>query len=199
MYATNPLEQGTKRHYFLTLNSNSQSIVYKEFSKRPVKASQAPNLDKDGIYIDFRNIVNVQVETLNDDIDDSSLINIHSERLDVNRVDVVTKTGIFAFYVDTKQLKDIWVDGLRILIADARSDTRENTPIETAPMQLSLSEQFFAKSAVSSAVRGQVRTLEDIRIRTQMLDLDDNAADSKTADINDTVDWSSVSVNFFYE
>lgn len=199
MYATNPLEQGTKRHYFLTLNSNSQSIVYKEFSKRPVKASQAPNLDKDGIYIDFRNIVNVQAETLNDDIDDSSLINIHSERLDVNRVDVVTKTGIFAFYVDTKQLKDIWVDGLRILIADARSDTRENTPIETAPMQLSLSEQFFAKSAVSSAVRGQVRTLEDIRIRTQMLDLDDNAADSKTADINDTVDWSSVSVNFFYE
>lgn len=199
VYATNPLEQGTKRHYFLTLNSNSQSIVYKEFSKRPVKASQAPNLDKDGIYIDFRNIVNVQAETLNDDIDDSSLINIHSERLDVNRVDVVTKTGIFAFYVDTKQLKDIWVDGLRILIADARSDTRENTPIETAPMQLSLSEQFFAKSAVSSAVRGQVRTLEDIRIRTQMLDLDDNAADSKTADINDTVDWSSVSVNFFYE
>lgn len=201
VYATNPLEQGAKRHFFLTLNSNSQSIVYKEFSKRPAKSSQAPNLDKDGIYIDFRNIVNVQAETLNNNIDDTGLISIQSDRLDVNRVDIATKTGLFSFYVDTKQLKDIWVDGLRILIADSCSDAKDSSLVESKTMVLSLSEQFFAKSDVSATVRDQIKTLEDIRLRTQMLDLHEKVANnaSNVSSINDGIDWKNLSVNFYYQ
>ncbi|GAV28613.1 hypothetical protein PMKS-002086 [Pichia membranifaciens] len=201
VYATNPLEAGEHHHLFLTLNSNSQSIVYKEFSKRPWRNSQAPNLDKDGIYIEFRDILAIESENLNPNISDTGLISIQSERMDVNRVEVITKTKIFQFYVDTKQLRDIWVDGLRILVTDSRSDTKakdHGKESDSSPMKLSISEEFFLGSGVSEEVKKQVRTLEEIRVRTQMLDLDDNAK-PLTKRQPEFVEWNTISTNFHYE
>lgn len=210
VYVNNPLDSIDKTYYYLTLNSNSQSIVYKEFNKKPVKNNQTPNLDKDGIFIEFRNIINIISENLNENNDDTGLISIQSERMNVNRIDVVTKTGIFTFYVDTKQLKDIWVDGLRILVADSKIDNNIKSDnivnIENAEMKLSISEEFFANSGVGSTVRKHIRTLEDIRVRTQMLDFTDdeinidNSNNDKNADnTNNKIDMSSLSVNFFYD
>lgn len=206
VYATNPLDSGENRHYFLTLNSNSQSIVYKEFAKRPPRHSQAPNLDKDGIYIEFKNIVGIESENLNPTVNETGLISIQSERMDVNKVEVITKNKIFQFYVDTKQLKDIWVDGLRILVSDSRSDPKEkekdnltnNDQIKNAAMNHSNSEEFFAGSGVSDDVKEQVRKLEDVRIRTQMLDLEEESKPAGNSNI-DSYDWSSLSTNFHYE
>lgn len=202
VYATNPLESDEHHHYFLTLNSSSQSIVYKEFSKRPSRNTQAPNLDKDGIYIDFRDILAIESENLNPNVSETGLISIQSERMDVNRVEVITKTKIFQFYVDTKQLKDIWVDGLRILVADSRSDSKgkdqNKEEVENSPMKLSISEEFFLGSGVSDEVKRQVKTLEEIRVRTQMLDLDDSAKPSSKRQ-TDFIEWSTISTNFHYE
>lgn len=203
VHASNPLESNDNHHfYFLTLNSNSQSIVYKEFARKPSNSTQAPNLDKDGIYIEFRNILAIESENLNQNLNNTSLINIQSERMDVNRIEIITKTSIFSFYVNTKQLKDIWVDGLRILVADSKSDnnTNNNADIGSTPLQISASEKFFLKSGVSDVVKRQIRTLEDIRIRTQMLDLNDrlSATDfkSNTAEV---IDWSGLNLNFNYD
>lgn len=201
VYATNPLEAGEHHHLFLTLNSNSQSIVYKEFTKRPSRNAQAPNLDKDGIYIEFRDILAIESENLNPNISDTGLISIQSERMDVNRVEVITKTKIFQFYVDTKQLKDIWVDGLRILVTDSRSDPKAKDHAkesDSSPMKLSISEEFFMSSGVSEEVKKQVRTLEEIRVRTQMLDLDDNAKPLNKRQ-PDILEWNTISTNFHYD
>lgn len=199
VYASNPLESGGYRHYFLTLNANSQSIVYKEFMKRTPRNAQTPTLDKDGIHIDFNTITAIEYEDLNQKIDDTGLISIQSERMDVNRIDVMTKTGVFSFYVDTKQLKDIWVDGLRILVADSQFAS-DKTDFESIPMDMSISEEFFTKSGVSSEVVNQVRTLEDIRLRMQMLELDDYTNDiSSTAAAIDSVDWNNLGSNFVYD
>lgn len=203
VHASNPLESGDNNHfYFLTLNSNSQSIVYKEFSKRPTKSVQAPNLDKDGIYIEFRNIVAIESENLNQNISNTGLINIQSERMDVNRIEIITKTNIFSFYVNTRQLKDIWVDGLRILVADSKSDvnTNSNAIAEPSSMQLSVSEKFFSKSGVSDVVKKQIRVLEEIRVRTQMLDLNDRLSITASENIKvEAIDWSTLSLDFNYD
>jgi hypothetical protein len=200
VYASNPLESGNPRHYFLTLNSNSQSIVYKEFTKRPLRTIQAPNLDKDGIHIDFRNIIRIDSENLNPNISDTGLISIQSERMDVNKIEVITKNSAFLFYVDTKQLKDVWVDGLRILIADSKTDNNVTT-LEPSPMKLSVSENFFTRIGVGEDIKKHVKTLQDVRIRTQLLDLDGSQESSSfIKDINlDSVNWNNLSVNFNYD
>lgn len=204
VYATNPLDNSNSenRFYFLTLNSNtnSQSIIYKEFSKKPTKLNQSPNLDKDGIRIDFSNILQIDSENLNPNLQENGLISIQSERMDVNRVDVVMKSGIFTFFVDTKQLRDIWVDGLRILVSDSKTESSQNNNISNStPMKLSISEEFFTGSGVTDDVKKQVRTLEDISLRTQMLDLDIKNSLDECIENKLCPDLSSLNFNFFYD
>lgn len=196
VYSRNPLVATENTYMFITLNSNSQSIVYKEFPKKPSKTSNFPHLDKDGIMVEFKNITGIECENLNPQTDDSGLIILRSERMDVNKVEIFTKTGSLVFFVNTKELKDAWVDGLRILVSESRSTNKSN--VESAAMKQSISEQFFSKSGVTKDVKKQVRILEDIRLRTQLLYLDDPRIppiDPKPV----IADWKTLNTNFNYE
>ncbi|TID25441.1 hypothetical protein CANINC_002977 [Pichia inconspicua] len=196
VYCQNPLQVSETSYMFITLNANSQSIVYKEFPKKPTKSSNFQNLDKDGIMIEFKNITGIECENMNPQTDDSGLVILRSERMDVNKVEVFTKTGSLIFYVHTKELKDAWVDGLRILVSESKSAVK-NT-VESTTMKQSISEQFFTKSGVTKDVKKQVRILEDVRFRTQLLYLD-NPEIRKCDSDPISIEWEGLNGNFTYD
>lgn len=196
VYRQNPLDVPETSYMFITLNANSQSIVYKEFPKKPSKTINFQNLDKDGIVVEFKNITGIECENMNPQTDDSGLVILRSERMDVNKVEVFTKSGSLTFFVHTKELKDAWVDGLRILVSESKAAVK-NT-VESTNMKQSISEQFFTKSGVTKDVKKQVRILEDIRFRTQLLYLDNPEIKHHDFDPIAAVDWAELSGSFSY-
>lgn len=173
VYSSNPLD-GTKSWYFVTLSSNSNALLYKEFTKRMGKSKYAgtatatttPNIDKDGVIIELKNITNIQCEDLSTVESNKNLISLTSKRMTVNKISVISNKGIFTFYTNTEQLRNVWVDGLRLLMGQTGSDEVEN----------------------------EIFKLQDIAIRTQMLSLDIE----NSPQVGDVTDFDGLSSNFYY-
>lgn len=164
VYSANPLlmaSQYTGTWYYVTLSSDAESIVYKEFpqklgsSKYPEIASvtnSPKNIDKDCIKIDLKDVVRVTSENLcNDNTADTGLITMTSQRMLVNKVDIVSQNATLTFFINTVQLKEVWVDGLSMLLNSGN------------------------KGYIDENILNQMKQLKSIAMRTQLLSLDDES------------------------
>lgn len=156
VYASNPLAMGGRYHgtwYFITLSANSQSIIFKEFPKRYGNSkypgissvTTAPNIDKDCIKVELKSVTKVSSEDLSVDRNQTTLITMSSQRMIVNKIEIVSPQCTIVFYVNTIQLKEIWDDGLNMLLHDGE---------------------------INGHILDQISKLESIATRTQFLSLE---------------------------
>ncbi|ODV84546.1 hypothetical protein CANARDRAFT_8528 [[Candida] arabinofermentans NRRL YB-2248] len=172
VYTENPTEvtKANKKqtHYFVILSSNNQSLIYKEFPKR---TAEAPNIDKDGTKIEFNQILKIDSTPLTSDATSSKLISINS-RLNINKISITTKSyRIFEFFVDTRELLYIWLDGSRMLIND-NSDLSDDT-------------------------KYQVDSLTKIRSEIQLIDLDEKTDITEEFKFKEA-DLAGLTAGFYY-
>ncbi|QPG75452.1 hypothetical protein FOA43_002807 [Brettanomyces nanus] len=182
VYINNPLDKapvsGKPVYYFLVLSSNNKSLIYKEFTR---KHSHAPNIDKDGIIVDFKNVVKIDSKSMTQQVQIQNLINIAS-RLNVSRIDICTKDEkVFSFYVDSLGLLYAWLDGVKMLLND--------------------------NSALSEDTMYQIDALTKIRTNVQLIDLEDSeekvdndSVHSRNAETKyDATQLEILASHFYYE
>lgn len=166
VYAQNPLGMGhyTGMWYFVTLSPDAQSIIYKEFPKRLGKSryagiasvTTAPNIDQDGVRIDLKSVTSVTSEPLTADRAEGDLITLTSQRMIVSRIDIETPKTKLSFYVNTMQLKEIWNDGLALLVDEGTANGH---------------------------IADQIAQLENIAIKTQLISLESHEFEESNATI----------------
>lgn len=159
VYAENPLDINGSHYtgtwYFITLTSNTKSIIYKKFSRRYgsskypgiATVTTSPNIDRDSIKLDLKKVESVTSEDLSSggENNQTELITMISKRMLVNRINILSEKGSITFYVNTLQLKEIWDDGLNMLLP---------------------------KGDVGEHILEQMDQLESIATRTQFLSLE---------------------------
>lgn len=174
VFIHNPLDKtppsGKPVYYFVTISSDNRSLVYKEFTR---KHSHTPNIDKDGVVVEFKNITKVDHKTISENFRSNKLISI-SSRLNVSRIEITSKNGkVFKFFVDTKGKLVSWLDGLKMLMND--------------------------DSSLSDDTINQIQSLKKIRARIQLIDLQDNSKQKAPKYSYDPSDLSKVASGFFYD
>ncbi|VEU20633.1 DEKNAAC101440 [Brettanomyces naardenensis] len=174
VYVQNPLDEspavsGKPVYYFLVLSSNNKSLIYREFIR---KHAHAPNIDKDGIVIEFKDVAKIDSKPMTEKIDAENMINV-SSRLNVSRIEIYTKDGnLFSFYVDSLGQLYSWLDGLKMLLND--------------------------NSALSDDTMYQIDALTKIRTDIQLIDLADRQ-ELKFGDVkHDSLQLESLAASHFY-
>lgn len=170
----NPIEKRAATenasYYYVVLSSNSNSLIYKEFQR---KHTRTPNIDRDGIRIDFKQITNVKSDRISETIQKGNLVNI-SPRLSVSRMEIsVTGRKPFVFYVDSESVRYSWLDGLRMLLNQS--------------------------SQLSEDTLYQINELTKIRTEIQLIDLPDSDDKSAAVKTYDPEQLSQLATQFYYD